>query len=303
MTVTRESRTKFNNSWPAKFLFPAEEALVQRLAKHNMSSIFLPSQLAHSEDHSFQTLLSHCIDALDYLPLRPDFSFDQIWKALDAEFFRLKSMPGIPANQSRFSVFAAHIAASPLSSHSHHALASHVPLQTCEFFAKRILDSTTNPNQHSAQFIKRVEQTLGVSLLSEIHKKYDSKWLTPTSRSQTQRNLGGLIRLIVAGKVVSLGSTNFQLSSEEIARLMISTIFPQFRNERFHGDVRPPFRSSSATLKTYAHSYFLLIYAYALMCEVFLYRGFNVFRPADVVIATNRNLNLFIQVIGDQVLS
>lgn len=300
MTFTRESRTRFNNSWPVTFLFPTEEALAQRLAKHNVASIFLPVQLTHSEDHAFQSLLSHCIDGLDYLPLRPDFSFDQIWKALDAEFFRLKGEPGVPANQSRFSVFATHIANNPLCSNSHHALAAHVPLQTCEYFAKRILDSTTNPNEHSAQFIKRVEQTLGATLLADIHAKYDSDWLTSSKRAATQRKLGGLIKLIVGGVQITVGTNAYQLTSEQIARLLISTVLPQFRNERFHGSVRPPFRSSSANLKTYAHAYFLLIYAYSLMCEVFLYRSFNVTQTTDVIAATQRNRDLFLQVLGDQ---
>lgn len=300
MTSTRESRTKLNNTWPATFLFPTEEALAIRLAKQNFASVFLPVQLTHSEDHDFQTLLSHCIDALDYLPLRPDFSFDQIWKALDAEFFRLKAVPGVPPNQSRFSVFAAHIANSPLCSASHHALASYVPLQTCEYFAKRILDSTAKPNAHSAQFITRAQQTLGAALLADIHLKYDTDWLTIGKEAATQRKLGGLIKLILKGKQVTIGAGTYQLSSQEIARLLISTILPQFRNERFHGSVRPPFRSSSATLKTYAHAYFLLIYAYSLMCEVFLYRAFNVTQAAAVIFATQNNLARFLQVLGDQ---
>lgn len=300
MTFTRESRTRFNNSWPASFLFPVEEALSQRLAKHNVASIFLPAPLNHSEDHAFQTLLSHCIDALDYLPLRPDFAFDQIWKALDAEFFRLKKIPGTPANQSRFTVFATKIANDPLCSKSHHSLASHTPLQTCEYFAKRILDSTANPNEHSEQFIKRVEQTLGAALLADIHAKYDSAWLTPATKASTQRKLGGLIKIILSGRQVTVGAGVYQLNNDEIARLLISTILPQFRNERFHGSVRPPFRSSSATLKSYAHAYFLLLYAYSLMCEVFLYRSFNVTQSPNVVAATQRNLNLFLLVLGDQ---
>lgn len=301
MLNTRESRTKFNNAWPARFLFPTEESLVQRLAKNNVESVFLPVQIKHSDSHDFQTLLSHCIDSLDYLPLRPDFSFDQIWKALDAEFFRLKASPGTSSSQSRFSVFSAHILASSFTSNSHYTLAAHIPLQTCEFFAKRILDSVANPNEHSEAFTKRVENTLGVGLLSDIHIKYDNEWLVPDKRAGTQRKLGGLLKLIIAGKQVALGTNNYQLSADQVDRLMISTILPQFRNERFHGSVRPPFRSSKATLKTYAHAYFLFIYAYSLMCEIFLYREFGVVQSADVLATTNENLNRFLQVFGDQV--
>jgi len=300
MIDVRKSRTRFNNIWPATFLFPAEEALAHRLAKHNLVSIFLPAQLKHVEDHGFHSLLAHCIDALDYLPLRPDFAFDQIWKALDAEFFRLVEASASPISQSRFSVFAAYIASESSCSSSHFVLAPHIPLQSCEFFAKRLLDSTADPNEHSEQFVKRVKATLGESLLADIHAKYDAGWVTPATRASTQRRLGGLLRLIIGGENVTLGGNAYQLSTAEVARLLISTVLPQFRNERFHGNVRPPFRSSSATLKTYAHSYFLLIYAYALICEVFLYRRFGVLSSQDVVDTTNANLNRLLQALGDQ---
>lgn len=303
MLTAPEARTKLNNVWPAKFLFPTEEAVTQRLAKQNLASVFLPIQIKHSHAHDFQTLLSHCIDSLDYLPLRPDFSFDQIWKALDAEFFRVKALHGTPVNQSRFSAFSLYISASDLTSKSHHNLAAHIPLQTCEFLAKRILDSTANPSEHSEAFVKRLNNTLGVGLLADIHDKYDSDWLTHKKQAETQRNLGRLLKIIISGRQVALGENNYQLSADEISQLMISTILPQFRNERFHGNVRPPFRSSKATLKTYAHAYFLLIYVYSLMCEVFLYRQFFVTQPADVVANTNDNIERFLKIFGDQLLA
>lgn len=300
MTDVRKSRTRFNNIWPATFLFPAEEALAHRLAKHNLVSIFLPAQLTHVEDHGFHSLLAHCIDALDYLPLRPDFAFDQIWKALDAEFFRLVEVSAETNGQSRFSVFAARIASDSTCSRSHFVLAPYIPLQTCEFFAKRLLDSTADPNEHSEQFVKRVKAALGSSLLADIHAKYDANWLQPSRRAETQRKLGGLLKLIIGGQNVTLGGNAYQLSPPEVARLLIGTVLPQFRNERFHGSVRPPFRSSSATLKTYAHSYFLLVYAYALICEVFLYREFGVLSIQGGVDTTNANLHGLMQVLGDQ---
>lgn len=300
MLNASEARIKFNNVWPARFLFPTEESVTQRLAKHNLASVFLPIQIKHSANHDFQTFLAHCIDSLDYLPLRPDFSFDQVWKALDAEFFRLKAVPGTAVNLSRFSAFSLHLSTSNLTSKSHHGLAEHIPLQTCEFFAKRILDSISNPNEHSEVFTKRVKSTLGAGLLIDIHNKYDSGWLTSSKRAETQRKLGRLLKIIISGRKVTVDTNTYQLSADEVSQLMISAILPQFRNERFHGSVRPPFRSSKATLKTYAHAYFLFLYAYSLMCEVFLYRQFGVVQPADVLASTKNNLDRFIQIFGDQ---
>jgi len=72
----------------------------------------------------------------------------------------------------------------------------------------------------------------------------------------------------------------------------------QFRNERFHGTTFPPFRSSMAKLKTYAHAYFLLMVAYALLLEVFLYRDFGVVTPPQVAANIAQNQALFLQVFG-----
>lgn len=295
------TRTKFNNEWPAIFLFPAEQSLKQRLAKHNFISIFFPAQLQHSTDHSYQTLLSHSIDALDLLPLRPDFSFDQIWKALDAEFFRLKLALTAPSHVSRFVAFSSHISTSPDTSKSHYVLAGKIPLQSCEYLAKRLLDSTSNPTEHTDAFVKRLSVTLGAPFLADIHLKYDTGWLTAGKEAETQRKLGGLLRLLLGGATVDVNGNFYLITPDKAAEVIIGTMLPQFRNERFHGNTRPPFRSSAATMKTYAHSYFLLIYSYALMLDVFLYRKFGVITPVDVINNTNTNLDRFLKVLGDQV--
>lgn len=70
---------------------------------------------------------------------------------------------------------------------------------------------------------------------------------------------------------------------------------PQFRNERFHGTTFPPFRSSAAKLKTYAHGYFILQVAYALLLEVFLYRNFGVISQSTAGEAIEENKNLFVK--------
>jgi hypothetical protein len=92
----------------------------------------------------------------------------------------------------------------------------------------------------------------------------------------------------------------YTLTQAQSAEILIGTILPQFRNERFHGNTRPPFRSSTATLKTYAHAYFLLIYSYALMLEVLLYRNFGVISVTGAGVNTTANLDRFLLVLGDQ---
>lgn len=77
------------------------------------------------------------------------------------------------------------------------------------------------------------------------------------------------------------------------AYALISIVRPQFRNERFHGTTFPPFRSSAAKLKTYAHGYFILQVAYALLLEVFLYRNFGVISQVDAGETIKNNKEIF----------
>lgn len=303
MATSGELRTKFNNEWPCTFLFESEQALMLRLSKKNITSIFKPAQFKNSQNQDFQDILSHCIDSLDHLPLRPDLAFDQLWKVLDAECSAVKTASGIQ-NESRFLLFANHVHGHPLTAKSHYSLASFVPLQTCEYLAKRLLESTLNPNQHSHAFAKRLAGVLGNSLLNAIHAKYDVSWLTQGQQGITLRKLGLLIQMLAQGNTINInGNVYAPLSQKTIGLLMIGVIFPQFRNERFHATTRPPFRSSAASLKTYAHSYFLLIYAYSLILETLLYKNLGVISAAEAVDCTIENTARYTNILGDQLKS
>lgn len=298
MQDTKTLRVRYNNEWPSRFLFPVEEQLKKRLDENNMQQVFIPAHLKPSIDQEFHALFGHFLEGLDQLPFRPDAAFDAIWKALDAEFFRVKDQSGAPQHESRFESFLTKITTDPNTCKAFHPLAKVIPMQTCEFVAKRILKSKTNPDQHADAFIKRAKVCLGEEMFLAFLGKYEPLWVS--TPEEAQRKAGAFLRRLVVGDELDVNGVKFTLTQEKIASFLTSIVMPQFRNERFHGTTFPPFRSSTAKLKTYAHCYFVLMVAYALLLEVFLYRNFNVIDSLAAEGSIERNKENFVQIFGTE---
>lgn len=302
MVSTKQLRVDLNNNWPAKSLFPAEKSLIDKMAKLGIEQVFKPAKLQYSIDQSFHDLLSHYLEALDQLPLRPDIAFDCIWKALDAEFVRLQKENG--NKEGRFSLFYKHINKSPYTCNSYSRLTEIIPLQTCEFVAKRIFENNieykASPKNNDLQsFRRRVIQSFGQDLYDVFIEKYETLWTS--NKASTQRDAGILIKKLLNGEKLLIKTTEFQLSDQDRALFLTAVTMPQFRNERFHGLTIPPFRSSTATLKTFSHAYFVFHVAYIHLLEVFLYRKFNTIDIDTTTQAINENSDLFLKVFKTEI--
>lgn len=293
MQDTKQLRVRYNNEWPRKSLFPVELQFKKVLDDNNVQHAFIPAKLSHSSNQEFHCLLGHFLEGLDQLPYRPDVAFDAIWKALDAEFFRVKYEVSAPQHESRFESFLNKVTSDQNTCKAFFPLADVIPMQTCEFAAKRILKSNAAPDQHSEAFLKRVKGCFGDSLYSSFLSKYEPAWAA--SPEEAQRRSGAFLRKLLLGNELDINGNKFSLTQEKIASFLISIVMPQFRNERFHGTTFPPFRSSAAKLKTYAHGYFILQVAYALLLEVFLYRNFGVISQSTAGEAIEENKNLFVK--------
>lgn len=299
MNKIKEMRVSYNNDWPEKKLFPVEELLNLNLKRNNIQQIFIPAKLGYCSEQYFHTLLSHYLDGIDQLPLRPDIAFDSIWKALDHEFFKIQEESILTKNISRFDAFIDKINGNNNINNTFESLSKVIPMQTCEFVAKRIFTSKITPDNHADAFLKRVRNCIGINLYNDFLSKYESLWLI--SPSETQRKSAGLLRKLMLGEIITLDGNNYQFTNEQCSRFLISIVMPQYRNERFHGTTVPPFRSSSAKLKTYAHAYYLFFVAYGLLLEVFLYRSFDVITQDLVTKIMIENKNNFIKVFGNTI--
>lgn len=301
MQDTKQLRVRYNNEWPTNFLFPVETHFKKILDENNVQQVFMPAKLKSSSEQSFHSLLGHFLEGLDQLPFRPDLAFDAIWKALDAEFFRVKNELAAPQHQPRFESFLIKVTSDPNTCKAFFPLADVIPMQTCEFAAKRILKSKVTSDQHSEAFLKRVKGCLGDSLYSSFLSKYEPMW--KSSPEECQRKSGAFLRKLILGNELEIDGKKHILSQVKIASFLISIVMPQFRNERFHGTTFPPFRSSAAKMKTYAHGYYVLQIAYALLLEVFLYRNFGVIDQESAGKAIENNKKIFLKIFENELMN
>lgn len=303
-TDTKALRIEYHNRWPATFKFPIEEKLLSHLADINIASALLPAPLAHSTDPGLHLMLSSLLDALDMLPLRPDRAFESLWTALDAEMFELKQQLSPPGSPSRFEVFMGHIETSFADTPNLAEMIgfmAHVPLQSCEYAAARILEAMNRPSDHSAYFLKKVRPAIGPVLLDAFNVKYGAQWLAAQGADQgaVQRKAGAFLKKLLTGFMIDIGALKqHSLAPVERLRFFVYAVLPNVRNERFHGLGFSSYRSGAAQMKMYAGGYYLLLIAYFLLLHVFVYRKFGVIDAAGVHAAITKNSALYVTVFG-----
>ena len=287
----KQLRVKYHNDWPAKFSFPAEQKFMAKMQADGLAQGLVAVSLKFSNDHQIQFYLGYLIDALDMLPMRPDLAFEHIWKALDAEFFIVQAEIG---NQraSRFDEFVDKVLADANTAGAFIDYIRLTPYQTCEYSATRVIQAFVASDKKLRVLLNRARQSLGVDFISALATKYPAGSNGKPSPAD-QRKAGRLLKMVFAGTEEELGGAKFSFSQVELTKFLVKVVLANSRNERFHGSVFPPFRSSSAKLSTYAHAYFLLPLSYSLLLEVFLYREYGVVSPESVKVGIQHNANLF----------
>lgn len=287
---TKKLRINYHNEWPNKFYFPAELKFIKKMKDSGLSQGLMPIPLQYSDEYKFQFYLGYLIDALDMLPMRPDLAFEHIWKALDSEFFLIQTEIG--NNTSRFDSFVDKVLNDPNTAGTFIDYLQYIPHQTCEYAAKRIIQATTTTDNYSTVLLTRAKQSLGEQFIVDFVTKYPANTNGKPSSSD-QRKAGRLLKKVFLGEKIILNGNEYEILEEDLAKFMVKVVLANSRNERFHGNTFPPFRSSFAKLSTYAHAYFFLHLSYALLLEVFLYREYNVISSQKVKDGITHNVTLF----------
>lgn len=290
---TRELRVKYNNEWPRKFNFPVEETFLQRVKEKKLDQIFFTAPLSYSDQKDFQNYLGYLLDALDMLPNRPDLAFDNIWKGLDSEFFRVRDEL-VSYNASRFDAFVDRILSDANTAKSILIYLQLIPYQTCEYAAKRIIEASAkaDSDKNAENLFNRAKSALGEDFILKFIEKYPPSSNNKPSPAD-QRNAGRLLKLIFAGNEIEIKGVKFLIEEKKLAVFLLKVVLANSRNERFHGNVFPPFRSSVARLETYAHAFYLFHISYALLMDVFLYRNYGAIDSSTVELNMQKNTEIF----------
>jgi hypothetical protein len=264
MTKLRKKRVQYINNWriEAKQLssiFPAEQALIEKV-NATQGNIFNPVRFSYSENDRYHYYLNFLIESLELLPLKVDLAFDTCWKGFESLMFE-KNRNWKKAHEA-LSSFAVDYENKECALYrggdtAIAQLMSLMPVQTCEYFSQKLLKSY--PNEET----KKITDRLGwknnnakfLSLLPEIAQKYNA----PNVSLSDYRKSAMLLRKIFKGERIKVGSFEDNFSLSERFSLLILGVLYTFRNDRFHGNMHPPFKSSVATLQTYSHAHFCFL--------------------------------------------
>lgn len=268
-------RVDAHNFWPKKGNFKGEQMFAARLSQKDGLAPFRAIAIGHNDDAEYQRCVGHLLDALDQIPNRPDYAFDHFFRIIDVAGSSL-----IPTNGIKGVVQGA---SSALLLEDKEAweqiidvLCAHMPLRTYEFLAKRLINLSDTGSEEHKRLHKRSVHTLGSKFFNAFSAKYaldiNGNFIA-NAAEENRANAAKLLKLYMSGKPGTRLKTasdpaldltkqpnvpNFARRSEVLASLLLFTI----RNERAHGSVISPFRTSKSTLGRYESYYFIMLLAY-----------------------------------------
>lgn len=230
-------------------------------------------------DAHLNKLHSIITDIYDDLPLHPDTAFDKAWSALEIamNLYRKRILSGgyaetdkmmeVICRQELTSLFKDY----PKLKESLFYLFDIMPLSIGRFaFARLFHHRDIKIQSYYGKIKQRVQNLLGEEMYDGLYAKYKL-----TGNEQDDGNLHYVsaqeIVNMFRGSPISVQEKNLP-PLEEYKRLwlMMSGILYTARNERFHGDNFSHFKSDLASIKTYGHFYYLLIFTYSLLWTVIL---------------------------------
>ncbi|WP_313554727.1 hypothetical protein [Agrobacterium cavarae] len=303
MTSTRELRIKAFNNWPAETVFPVQQQYTELLARANVQAPIVHCNLGIIDDREFHILVAYLLDGLDALPHRPDWAFESFYVPLEMEMNRIKESSG-NFNASRFLEYKEFL--KTLEQSTIAALAEFVslaPLQLCEFAAGRILSAKARGSSSDQQLLKRAQDALGSNLFDAFCTKYMSGSISGDGKVKAgnQRKAGGLIKLLIEGVDVDLNGVTATFDGIDRVGILSTVILPSIRNDRFHGNVFPSFRSSAYKLKHYAGSQFASTTAFMLVLVSIAVRWPTCLSSEKLNDAIEQNARLFEKLFKNQI--
>lgn len=274
--MSQDKRLDFVNSWPNTMLFPAEQAFDQLLLNLNGQQCFRPHRFLPTSDREVHITISYLIDALGSLPKRPDHAFDWIWRAM--ENIVTSSTTGNITDCLRGEAAPKILSCLRTDLRLRRAffnLLENIPYQTCEYLFKQVasgkpysVPSTYHPAL--SKFGKRLLFKGGSGevtsyplqfFLATLATKYDY------SNHNQRRKGAALLRLGIQGNLLKIGDAEMVLPDSDRLFFLLSGLGYSFRNDRAHANSIAPFQSSYASLKTYAHCWFMFLFVYqSLIC-------------------------------------
>lgn len=283
--------------------YPAEAALVERL-RARPNKLFFPYPFPFTDNDDYHYHLAFLVEAIELLPLKIDLSFDAVWRAFEAFYKNHVIAPKDFKLGQEAPALAARIDAQTEHGALLDDLLKNIPVQSCEYLVERILGQWHLPNSDYLLIWNRLNNPPNKHLsITNLLTRIAAKYKAPSPALENQRKAAMLLRLALQGAEVDVEGTNIQLPRAERISFLINALLYTFRNDRFHGNMQPPFKSSVGTLQTYAHAQYCFIWGHFL----FLFST-TLSTPAfanhqELAENTGRNLSAFCDFYGSHLMA
>ncbi|KXF82907.1 hypothetical protein [Enterovibrio coralii] len=299
----KRSRTSFLRNWPKTEQFSCEIDFARRYENMNGTPVFYPVLFKDSVDNQVHTVISYVIEALDCLPYKPDNAFDWFWKAFEY-CLSANNNNSITVNLQN-TVFDLLSTPDPRitdGAQSLIKLAKEIPFQSCEYLFKKIATDGDFTPEVTGKIGKRTLYKNGNApvILPELQKLFNHLKSNFSTNDHLQvRDAASLLRKAIWQREIDLDCEKIKLSDQDIHALLVCALTYTFRNDRTHAELFAPFRSSTATLTTYAHCWFMTLLAHCLLLTIVEYSVPD--SEVDFLIKDNTDLNIeaFRKLFGD----
>lgn len=278
----RDLRIKSHNVWPVHTPSQAEREFTKLVDELTPSLFLSPFQFSNeNEDPDFHRHLGMLIDSMEMLPSRPDHAFDVCFRVVDELAQKLTARGTITDALSGLGTFVCNnLSSSAVWKSAIDEIAQHLPPVAGRYLAQRLLESFPLPKD---PLKSRAENILGKKRYEHFFQKYRTDQPTSTDSSEAERLIatannkaGEFLKLLVSLRTpysksahttyseLDLSKPVALLNASEALNCMLSLLAYTARNERVHGSSLSPFRSSKASLTTYASYYFQFHLLYAV---------------------------------------
>lgn len=272
----KKSRVDAHNQWPNVVKFNAIVAFEERLRA--CAAPFSPVLIGHDSDVEYQKYVGHLIDGVESLPHRPDYMFDHCFKIIDQIgkiYFQGKGIKG--TCQGIYTKISA--AQNQQWTTIIDLLCQNIPTTVLYWLSKRLFDAAKLTDAEAKQLAKRVDEcTKGNNFLAFLGKKffYDAAGgcFYSAFPEQNKNKIISFLRIYLSGSVATnhpqmstpspldLTQPKNILTTEQRAEVLLSWVLFVARNERAHGKIISPFRTSHASLERYQSYYYMMLVCY-----------------------------------------
>lgn len=308
-----QMRHEYIKNWPNVQPFEVESNYENKilLFKEEGNDLFLPHPISYSSDKDRNIAISFIIDALDVMPKHPNFAFDFTFRAFDqysGKLFGEKTLKG--TLKRSINQWVALINSNNDAKVFLNKLLENIPQITTQYLYTRIFkeyDGSKPAEENEGFLLKRLldREMKNKKWVANDAKMKDVIELTfkkfgfdGLDYSDTIRKGSRFFRAYFNKDSVELpisDKKNVKISVELVDKLhlLVNGILYTMRNDRAHGSSSSSFKSSTASLRTYAHNHFCFISIYFLLHLLMIDPTSN--EIDDLVDVMNKNVDNYVK--------